>query len=482
MAAAIACCLPHRVDGAGPATEVINVPGFGNVSVYAPRGAPSQVVIFLSGDGGWNLGVIPMAEALRDRGALVAGVDIRTFIRTINEGDRCAYPAGDLERLSMAIQLKRGVAAYAPPILVGYSSGATLVYAALAAAPPTTFGGAVSLGFCPDLEIQRPPCQQNGLTATRRRKGIGYDLAPNTQLHTPWMVLQGDVDQVCAPAATRAFVTAVPGGRIFALPKVGHGFGVPRNWQTEYLEAYHTVARGAAAPPAVPTARSPIASQVRDLPLIEVPVAAAARSDTMAIIVTGDGGWADLDQQLAAGFAARGIPAVGWNSLRYYWTPRTPDRAAADLGRIITHYIDAWSVRRVIAVGYSFGADVLPFLVNRLPAPILSSVTAVAMLGPSSSADFEFRLSNWLGGGHASPYKTIPEATRLPVPLLCIRSGDEDDSVCRGLAGPHVTAAAVGRGHHFGGDYRRLVDLIATGFSAASGGATPRATREGRPD
>jgi type IV secretory pathway VirJ component len=183
-----------RVAWGGPATDSLVVPGFGQVSVYAPSGTPSQVVLFVSGDGGWNLGVVPMAEALHDRGALVVGVDIRAFVKALNASNSCAYPAGDLERLSRTVQLKRGLREYKAPILVGYSSGATLVYAALAAAPPETFAGAISLGFCPDLEIVRPPCQQNGLTATRRKNGTGFDLAPNHQIRTPWMVLQGDID------------------------------------------------------------------------------------------------------------------------------------------------------------------------------------------------------------------------------------------------------------------------------------------------
>src|SRR5215204_7542145 len=94
-----------RVAWSGPATESLAVPGFGQVSVYAPSGTPSQVVLFVSGDGGWNLGVIPMAEALRDRGALVVGIDVRQLVRTLNGADSCGYPAADLERLSRTVQL-----------------------------------------------------------------------------------------------------------------------------------------------------------------------------------------------------------------------------------------------------------------------------------------------------------------------------------------------------------------------------------------
>jgi type IV secretory pathway VirJ component len=457
LVALIWCMATDRVACAGPPREVLTVSGFGQVSVYAPRATPSEVVLFVSGDGGWNLGVIPMAEALRNRGALVVGINVREFLKTLNAANSCSYPAGDLERLSRTVQLKRGLTEYKAPILVGYSSGATLVYAAVAAAPPETFAGAISLGFCPDLDISRPPCQQNGLTFTRRAKEVGFNLAPNHQLQTPWMVLQGEADQVCAPAATRAFVAAVPGARVLSLPNVGHGFAVTRNWEAQYLEAYQAVAAHHASRTEVSTA-----PEVRDLALVEVPVLPAARTDTMAIILTGDGGWADLDKQIAAGMAARGIPSVGWSSLRYYWTPRTPDRAAADLARIIRHYTSQWSANRVILVGYSFGADVLPFLVNRLPSGVLPHVRSVALLGLSETADFEFHVSDWIGHHGSSPYRTVPEAERLTVPVLCVRGANEDDSACRSLKGAHITSHEVGEGHHFSGDYAQLVDVILT--------------------
>jgi type IV secretory pathway VirJ component len=455
LLALVWCGVPDRSAWSGPPTDVLTVPGFGQVMVYAPRASPSQVVLFVSGDGGWNLGVIPMAETLRDRGALVVGIDIRAFVKTLNAADSCTYPAGELERLSRTVQLKRGLAEYKAPILVGYSSGATLVYAALAAAPPDTFAGAISLGFCPDLEVSHSPCQQNGLTVTRRPKGPGFDLAPNRQIRTPWMVLQGEIDQVCAPAVTRGFVAAVPGARLFSLPKVGHGFGVTRNWEPQYIQAYDAIAAHRASSAVVSTA-----PEVRDLGVTEVPLSPPARTDTMAIILTGDGGWADLDQHIAAGMATRGIPSVGWSSLRYYWTPRTPDTAAADLARIIRHYNAQWSARQVILVGYSFGADVLPFLVNRLPDELLRQVRSVALLGLSDTADFEFHVSDWIRHGHSSSYPTVPEAERLSVPVLCLRGADEEDSACRSLKGVHITGREIGHGHHFSAEYTQLVDVI----------------------
>lgn len=58
---------------------------FGKVTVYIPEGTPQSVAIFLSGDGGWNLGVISMAKALVDMGAVVIGVDIRQYLGALGK-------------------------------------------------------------------------------------------------------------------------------------------------------------------------------------------------------------------------------------------------------------------------------------------------------------------------------------------------------------------------------------------------------------
>lgn len=436
--------------------ETITVPTFGQVAIYSPPGVPDQVVLFVSGDGGWNLGVVSMAGRLRDLGALVVGIDIRAFVKSLERSKTCAYPAGSLEQLSRAVQIRHKLPAYTRPILVGYSSGATLVYAAAAAAPPETFAGVLSLGFCPNVDLAAPLCQMHGLKATKKPKGIGYDLAPFPGLAIPWMVLQGDEDQVCAPDVTRAFAAATGSARVFSLPKVGHGFGVPRNWEPQFIDAYRAII-SAHARHQEPHVSIPAVS---DLPLSEVPTTASSPRDELAIILTGDGGWAELDKNVAAGLAAAGVSTVGWSSLRYYWTPRTADAAAADLARIITHYRDAWHKDHVLLVGYSFGADVLPFLVNRLPAPVRERISRVTLLGLSDTAAFEFHVADWIGGTAGEEFPTVPEVERVSVPVACVQGAGEDDSACRMLRPPRVHVVTIGQGHHFDGEYKRLVDVV----------------------
>jgi type IV secretory pathway VirJ component len=451
----LALMIPPRVEAARQAATM-RVPTFGTVTIYRGPDPPQQIVLFVSGDGGWNLGVVDMAQRLRDLGALVVGIDIRQFIKSLEASGSCAYPAGALEELSRAVQLQFRLPSYKRPILAGYSSGATLVYAALAAAPPETFAGAISLGFCPDLEIQKPLCQMRGLKAARRPTGSRYDLAPFPGSSIPWMVLQGDVDQVCDPWTTRHFVAETGASRVFALPLVGHGFGVPARWTSQFLEAFRTIAKNSLTPLS-PLAAAPA---VADLSLVEALPQHRSDGHVLAVVLSGDGGWTEIDKSIAADLSGAGVPVVGWSSLDYYWRPRTPEGAAADLARIVEHYTTAWQKERVLVIGYSFGADVAPFLVNRLPDPAKNRIANVVLLSPSQTATFEFHLAMWLGGGADPRYPTAPEIARLSIPVTCVSASDQSDSVCRTVKSARLRTLTIGRGHHFSGEYGRIVEEI----------------------
>jgi type IV secretory pathway VirJ component len=231
---------------------------------------------------------------------------------------------------------------------------------------------------------------------------------------------------------------------------------VPRNWEPQFVEAYRAIA-DATRQHYQPRASVP---EVQDLPLVEVLATAAVEGKELAIILTGDGGWAELDKTVAAGLAAAGIPTVGLSSLRYFWTPRTPDAAATDLGRIITHYTAAWHKDRVIVIGYSFGADVLPFLVNRLEPAVRERIANVALLGLETTAAFEFHLAEWVGRSAGEQFPTVPEVDRLLVPTTCVQGAREEDSACPLIRNPRVRVVPVGVGHHFSGEYGQLVDVI----------------------
>jgi type IV secretory pathway VirJ component len=344
-----------------------------------------------------------------------------------------------------------------PPVLVGYSSGATLVYAVLVQAPPGTFRGAISLGFCPDLPLSKPLCRGHGLEWTPGPKGKGVSFAPAATLQSPWIALQGTTDQVCDPATTEKYVQQVGHSTLVMLPKVGHGFSVERNWMPQFTKAFtDLVATTTPAQPHVPTEVA-----VQDLPLVELP-AQGTTSDALAVILSGDGGWVSIDKEIGQHLVERGIAVVGLNSLQYFWSRRTPEGASADLARILRHYLAAWHKDKVLLIGYSLGADVLPAMTNRLPHELLAHVRSVALLGPAPAAEFEFHVTDWLGGGNrASAQPVQPEVEKLRgMRILCLYGTEESDSVCRSLDAKAVTLMPMSGGHHFSGNYRAVVDAI----------------------
>jgi type IV secretory pathway VirJ component len=442
------------------APQTFNYGRFGAVSVYRGRAEPRDVVLFLSGDGGWNLGVISMAQRLTDRGAIVAGIDIRHYLAQLEKSsEKCVSPASDFENLSRYLQAKLGLKHYLQPTLVGYSSGATLVYATLAEAPDALFKGALSIGFCPDLDLKKPLCKGSGIEATARRdeqgalKGVNFLAAK--QLSGRWISLQGELDQVCPAPATQKFIAAVPGAEIVVLPKVGHGYSVEKNWVPQFEAAFDRIV-GASARAGSPNLAAPVA----DLPLTVVPAASGPPSPWFGIFLSGDGGWVGLDRGVSDELAKHNIPIVGWDSLKYFWSPRTPQGAARDLDRVVRHYSRIWGKSHVLLIGYSQGADTMPFMVNRLPAATHEMVGFTALLGISDNALFEFHVGNWLGnpgGGRA----TAPELRRWSgAPYLCLYGEDDGDSACAEVTGKEGVAVKMPGGHHFGGGYAGIAAEI----------------------
>jgi type IV secretory pathway VirJ component len=460
----LALLLAASLGFAGPASAAERrLPGgrFGDVTVDTPAGPVKSVALFISGDGGWQLGVVNMAQHLVNDGAVVVGIDIRHYLETLGKIDPsgCIDLAADFERLSHDVQKRLSLPEYRVPMLVGYSSGATLVYAALVQSPPGTFAGGMSLGFCADQDCKgRALCRGTGLHYTPNERG-DFVFEPAPKLEEPWIALQGQLDEVCEAAAVDRFASGMPAARVVRLPKVGHGFGVERNWLPQFLASYQELAQRAAP-------RLAGGTDLNDLPLVEVH--GKDENDELVVLLTGDGGWAGLDKGIAGEFASHGIATVALNSLKYFWTKRTPEETAQDVSRVIRHYLEAWKKDRVILIGYSFGADVMPFVLGALPGDVRSKVGTVNLLGLSSTATFEVKLSDWIGSGkNGLPIAPQVAALRNPPPMQCLYGEGEKDSLCSRLPA-RVERRQIGRGHHFSGDYDAIARAILR-FAGSSG-------------
>lgn len=431
--------------GSNALAETISHGRFEKLTVYRPQGEVRQTVLFFSGEAGWTPDLEPIAQSLVRQGALVAGIDTRAFFRNLNQdGGDCVSPDGDLENLSHFLQAYYRLPTYRPALLVGMSTGSNFVHSMLAQAPVGTFGGGISLAFCPRQVLEKPLCPS------------GKDGSP-PQLDAPWLVLQGAGDNVCR-GATRSFVAKERQAELVTIPGDNYGEGDFHTWEPQFAAAYHRLASRTRSV----AAASP--QELADLPLVEVPT--AGTSDTLALLISGDGGWAGIDKELAAELSKQGMPVVGLDSLRYFWKERTPQSTAADVDRILRYYLSAWNKQAVVLIGFSQGADVMPFVVNRLPRATQERMKMVALLSLSQTAVFEFHLQNWLGGDKGA-IPVEPELLRMKgVRALCVYGEDEDDSLCAMPAAQSLQrqgslqVVKLSGGHHFDGDYASLARLL----------------------
>ncbi|WP_445577531.1 Type IV secretory pathway, VirJ component [Pseudomonas sp. E141] len=198
------------------------------------------------------------------------------------------------------------------------------------------------------------------------------------------------------------------------------------------------------------------------IPVVEVPASQAR--DTVTLFLSGDGGWRDLDRDVAEEMAKIGYPVVGIDTLRYYWQHKSPEQSAQDLTELMQHYRQVWGTKHFILTGYSFGADVLPAIYNRLPASEQQGVDAIILLAFARTGSFEIEVEGWLGNA-GTEAATGPEMAKLPADkVVCIYGVEEAaESGCTDKTAVGEAIQLPG-GHHFDENYpalaKRLVDEI----------------------
>jgi type IV secretory pathway VirJ component len=211
--------------------------------------------------------------------------------------------------------------------------------------------------------------------------------------------------------------------------------------------------------------------KVKGVSLIEVP-AQGPGGNELAVLLSGDGGWAVTDKGLADRLAKGGIPVVGWNSLRYFLRRKKPDQVGHDLEKVLRAYLPLWHKEKAILIGYSFGADVMPFMVTRLPPDLKEKVSLIVLMSPTGTADFHFHPSEWLRKPSDDSQPMLPELEKLRGrKILCAYGRQEKDSFCLHLNGLADLLIRPGK-HIVGKDYGPVADwILARPAGASPGGA-----------
>ncbi len=383
---------------------------YGEVSVVRPEGDVHGFVVLYSAAGGWSAADQATAEALAKAGALTVGVDTARYAANLaRDKESCHQLVGDAEAVSHQLERQLKTSRYFAPIVAGIGQGGALARQVLAQAPENTISGAVTVAPAAALDARFRMCPPDPTVSRRKTPGF--------------------VDSAATGDAARLVSLLAP-----------H----LRDGSADELD-------------------------VSDLPLVELPArpgGMAAGEGLLAIVISGDGGWRDLDKTIAEALQKDGVSVVGWDSLRYFWSEKTPAQTSHDLARVMQTYLARWHASHVALIGYSFGADVMPFAYNRLAQPLKDKVSVISLLGFAPSADFQIRVTGWLGMPASDQALQVrPEFNKLPLKQVqCFYGATEQDTLCPALAGSGAQVIKTGGDHHFGGDYlaleRQILDAL----------------------
>ncbi len=448
LSATVVLFITYSGSFTAPAVDSVNVAPFGKVFIYKKSETPRNVLIIISGDGGWKYGVVDFAQTFSGKNTLVIGVDILRYFKDLRQRtDECYTVAADFLNLATVIEKRYNFPGYRPAILMGYSSGATLVYGILAQARPETFLGGISLGFCPDIRLPRMLCQTNGLTETADPSGGTYFLQPDAKLGNHWIVLNGKLDKICNYSEVVDFVSKTADAELVSLPNVGHGFSKSSDFMPQMEDAFNRLIKSNETEK---TTTEHIDSLIK-LPVVITNSKVTGRETPAAVLISGDGGWYSFEQSIANRLADHGVPTIGLDSRKYFWNRRTPEETAADITKAIIYYAKEWEKDKFLIIGYSLGAEIVPFIVTGLPEYLKSKVVLAVMLSPETNTDFEIHISNMLGmGNRENTYLVVNEIKKMePVPSLCIFGEGEKSKIPGLLDGTSVHISIIPGDHHY---------------------------------
>lgn len=173
-------------------------------------------------------------------------------------------------------------------------------------------------------------------------------------------------------------------------------------------------------------------------------------SSPMVFYITGDGGWNSFDNKLANEYDANKMPYIALNSFRYFWSKKSPDQLAKDIIPILYKYQKEWNKKEIILIGYSFGAEIIPFLINRLPTDLKGIVKVIVLITPSKTSDFTIHLNDMLTFNGKYDYDVVAEINKITTPnIFCFFGANETSIFAKSNPQKKLKIYLIKGGHRF---------------------------------
>lgn len=188
-----------------------------------------------------------------------------------------------------------------------------------------------------------------------------------------------------------------------------------------------------------------------------------SQNKPLIFYLTGDGGMNSFSTGLCETLNKQGFDVSALNSKSYFWDKKTPDQTAADISKYLTAKLNGRKNQQIVMIGYSFGADVLPFVINRLPAALNQKLLVSFIMASSGNTDFEIHWADLLGRGNKRSMDVASEINKINGDKIVIVNGsDEKELNLSKITLKKYTHEVIPGGHHFEGNINEIVKVILT--------------------
>jgi len=172
--------------------------------------------------------------------------------------------------------------------------------------------------------------------------------------------------------------------------------------------------------------------------------------------ISGDGGFNKFSTSFMQTLNKQGYAVIGLNAKDYFWSQKKPKEAASAIEKAIDESNKQWKRNNIVLIGYSFGADVAPFMLTNFSPALASKVARLILLSPSPKTDFEIHVMQMLGWGKGSGESVPNEINKITKPVIFIVGDDEKEFPFSQLTIRNKQIVKMPGGHHYDGDVGAL--------------------------
>ena len=182
---------------------------------------------------------------------------------------------------------------------------------------------------------------------------------------------------------------------------------------------------------------------------------------TFVLYLSGDGGFNHFSLDLCNYIHQAGYAVTAIDDKSYFRSKKTPEQSASDIALYLNKQFAVRQNQNLILVGYSFGADVLPFIINKLPPNLRSKLKRTILISPSTTTDFETHWTDMLGYSIKRSMDVIAEINKSGLQnIVTIFGEDERDFPVNEIkVKGHVNLVLPG-GHHFNNDTKMIATIL----------------------